>query len=406
MPHYKYRAKKGPDDISEGFIEAASEREAIEKINQMGLAPLGIEQAAIEKTQKKRPSRSFVSGRIKSHDITIFSRQLSSFMKSGIPILRSLSILSEQSSNTRLKSMFEDIRQDVKDGQPLSQALSRFPKIFNALYIAMVRTGEESGTLAEVFARMADYRQKQEDVISKVRMALLYPILMAFVALGTIVFMLIFVLPRLTRIFSTLGEDLPTATQILITISSGMRTWWYWIVLAIVLLFLVFWRQSKTKAGARTLSTLKLRLPILGNLSLKSELSTFSRTLELLIKNGIPVLKAIEITVPTINNEIIRQEVRRSCKDLEQGASFGKSLKSSKVFPAFMVNLLIIGEESGRLEEALSEIVASYEKETEEAVQVMTTLLEPLVILFMGVVVGFIVIAMLLPVFQINVMVR
>jgi type II secretory pathway component PulF len=233
-------------------------------------------------------------------------------------------------------------------------------------------------------------------------MALAYPILMGIVGVATIVFMLTFVMPRLMQIFINMGQELPLPTRILISISQGLRQWWFWIVLALTIAITVISRQLKTRAGKLSLSLFKLRLPIFGNLTLKAELSRFSRTLELLVKSGIPILKAIDISIPVLDNEIIKNQLRQSYKELEQGASFGRSLKNSKLFPLFMTNLIIVGEESGKLDEALAEVANSYEKDTDEAIRTMASLMEPLMILAMGLVVGFIVIAMLLPIFEIN----
>jgi type II secretory pathway component PulF len=404
MPLYKYRAKDGPEHIVEGQIEAKNKEEAIEKINQMGYLPVRLGEEVVGRKQGKVP-RSLFSAGLRTHDITIFSRQLASFLKSGMPILRALSIISAQSENHRLKDMIESIRAEVRDGKVFSAALAKFPRVFSPLYIAMVRTGEDSGTLPEALMRVVAYRQKQEEIFSRIRMALVYPAIMASVAIATIVFMFTFVMPRLMRIFSNIGEDLPLATKVLIAISTGFRQWWPVIILVGTVIFFIVKHQF-TKAHAVRLSRLKLRLPLFGNLISRAELARFSRTLELLIRNGIPILKAIEVAIPTVNNELIRQQLRKSCKDLERGASFGKSLQKSALFPAFMSNLIIIGEESGQLDEALCEIANSYEKETEEAIKMMTTLLEPMIIFVMGAVVGFIVIAMLLPVFQINLMVK
>ncbi len=403
MPLYKYRAKDGPENIIEGQIEAKTEKDAIEKVHHLGYLPVRITKE-ITKSKSEATFVSMFSGKIKLRDITIFSRQLASFMKSGMPILRALTIISQQSQNLHLRNMLNSIRAKVKDGEKFSSALSSYPRVFSPLYIAMVRAGEGSGALQEVFLRIASHRQKQEEIISRVRMALVYPAVMATVAAGTILFMFTFVMPRLVKIFSNIGEDLPAVTKILISISKWLCLGWPWIISGIAIIFFIIRRGVRTKAGEAALSRFKLKLPLFGNLIRRAELARFSRTLELLLKNGIPILKAIKITIPVLNNEALRQEVIRSCKELEQGASFGKGLKKSKLFPVFMSNLLIMGEESGRLEDALSEIAASYERDTEEAVKAMTTLLEPLVILVMGVVVGFIVIAMLLPVFQINFM--
>lgn len=405
MSLYKYYAKAGPENIIEGQIEAETEKEAIEKVHQLGYLPVRITKEIAESKSETAPASAFV-GKIKLREITIFSRQLASFMKAGMPILRALTIISQQSENSHLRNMLDSIRIKVRDGEKLSSALSNYPRIFPPLYIAMVRAGEDSGALQEVLLRVADHRQKQEEIISRVRMALVYPAVMAAVAVGTILFMFTFVMPRLMKMFSNIGEDLPAITKILISISKGLRLGWPGIILGIAVIFFIVRQRVRTKSGEAALSRLKLSLPIFGNVIRWAELARFSRTLELLLKNNIPMSKAIKITIPVLDNEALRQELMRSYKELEQGASFGKSLEKSKLFPAFMSNLLIVGEESGRLEEALSEIAASYERETEEAVKVMTTLLEPLVILVMGVVVGFIVIAMLLPVFQINLMVQ
>ena len=413
MPIYKYRAKKGTGETVEDRIEAVSKEEAIEKLSLMGYLPVYIEQEArpIDTStsltiESKIYSFSKPRGKIKSRQITIFSRQLASLLRSGVPILNAISIISEQSENPHLKVALQNIRNAVKDGATLSSALSSYPETFSSLYIALIRSGEESGTLPEALLRIADYRVKQEEIISRIRMALAYPILMAIVGLGTIVFMLTFVMPRLMRIFINLGEKLPLPTRILISISQFLRQWWFWIILILAIIILLIRKQAKTKTGKLSFSLFKLHLPIFGRLILKAELSRFSRTLELLIRNGISILKAIDIAIPVLENEIIKGQLRQSYKELEQGGSLGKSLKNSKIFPLFMSNLISVGEESGKLDEALAEVAGNYEHDTDEAIRIMSSLIEPLMILGMGLIVGFIVVAMLLPVFEINVMAR
>lgn len=404
MPIYKYRAKKGPQDIIEGKIEAASEKEAIEKISVGGYVPIRIEEDS--SSVQSLPSLAKPVGKIKSREITVFTRELASLIKSGVPILTCLNIISEQSENLHLKNVLRNIYNSVKDGATFSSALANFPRVFSPLYIAMILTGENSGALPEVLLRITDYRKKQEETISRLRMALAYPILMAIVGIATIIFMLTFVMPRLMGIFVNLGQDLPLPTRILISTSQFLRHWGLWIIVGLVLIILIVRRQSKTQIGRIFFSKFQLDLPVFGKLILKSELSRFCRTLEMLIKNGIPILRGIEITIPIINNETIKSELRRSYKELEQGGSFGKNLKNSKSFPIFMSNLITVGEESGKLNEALAEIASSYERDTDEAIKIMGNLLEPLMILGMGLIVGFIVVAMLLPIFEINVMAR
>jgi type II secretory pathway component PulF len=403
MPIYRYRAKKGPQDIIEGNIEAQNEKEAVDKINLLGYIPVRVEEG-------QREEKTFVtaksSGKIRAHEITLFSRQLASLLKSGVPILTALNIISEQSDNPHLKNALLNIHNSVKDGSNLSSALASYPRAFPSLYIALIRTGENSGALPQVLLRIADYRLKQEEIRSRLRTALAYPVLMAVVGMGTIIFMLTFVMPRLMTIFENMGQSLPLPTRVLIFISQSLKQWWMWITVFLLIIILLIRRQARTQLGRLALSKFRLSLPVFGKFILKAELSRFCRTLEMLLKNGIPILKAIEITVPVVDNEIIRNKLRQSYKELEQGSSFGKDLKKSKLFPAFMSNLIIVGEESGRLDEALGEVASVYERDTDEAIKIMGSLLEPMMILAMGLIVGFMVMAMLLPIFQINIMVR
>ena len=233
-----------------------------------------------------------------------------------------------------------------------------------------------------------------------------YPVLMAIVGVATIIFMFVFVMPRLMGIYGTMGQSLPLPTRILISISNGLRHNLLWIVIGAVLAALMVRRNLKTQSGKVVFNQLQLHLPVIGNFVVKAELSRFCATLELLIKSAVPILKALEVSIPILENEIIKNRLKKSSKDLEQGGSFGKSLKSSPIFPPFMSNLISVGEESGKLDEALAEVAFSYQRDTDEALSVITNLLEPLMILAMGLIVGFIVVAMMLPIFEINVMVK
>ncbi|MCX5703165.1 MAG: type II secretion system F family protein [Candidatus Omnitrophica bacterium] len=402
MAIYGYRAKKGLQDIVEDTVEAQSEKEAIEKISQLGYLPIRIKE--ITNAAQVKAVSSGDTQRIKSKEITIFSRQLASLLRSGVPVLAALTIIKEQTDNQRLKNIIYNVHNMVKEGSAFSFALSCYPKIFSPFYIAMIKAGEDGGTFAEVLLRISEYRGKEEEIISRLHMAMAYPILMAAVGIGTVVFMLTFVMPRLMVIFIDMAQALPLPTRILIATSRYLRQWWVWVILAIFI-FAVR-QQAKSKTASLPLSALRLRIPLFGKFILKAELARFSHTLEMLIKNGIPILKAINIAIPILENEVIKNQLKQSYKELEQGGSFGKSLRSSKVFPSFMSNLISVGEEAGRLDEALAEVASSYERDTDEAIKVMSSLLEPLMILVMGLIVGFIVVAMLLPIFQINFMAR
>lgn len=407
MPTYKYRAKKGPEDIIEGRIEALSEKSAVEKLSQAGFLPVRIEldiqpreslKAAASKPQEGGDRHK----RVKSREVTVFSRELASLLKSGVPILKALDIISGQSGYSRLKDILHSIHNDIKEGSAFSSCLLKYPAIFNPVFIALIRSGEDGGSLPQALLRIAEYRARQEEMLSRLRMALAYPVFMAVVGIATVTFMLTCVMPRLTGLFVNTGSSLPLPTQILISVSSFLRQRGFWIVLGLSIYILAAKRQLKTPSGRLFLNSLKLHLPVFGKFILKSELARFSRTLELLIKNGITILKALDIAIPVLSNDIIKNQLKKSVKDLQAGGSFGRSLKDSKLFPHFMANLIAVGEESGRLSDSLQEIADSYERDTDEQMRVMSSLLEPLMILIIGSIVGFIVVAMLLPIFEIN----
>ena len=403
MPLFKYIAKDGPKSVT-GTVDAQSKGDAVEKINQLGYLPVRVEPQADDQMAQESASRHIFAPKVKSKDVTIFSRQLASFVKAGVPILRGLSIISEQSENPAFRNVLDDVRSQIKEGESFSDTLKRHPKIFPPIYVAMVNSGESSGNLHEVLLRIADHRQKQEAIISRVRSALAYPILMVLVGGGTIFFMLTFVMPRLMRIFTRLDQELPAPTQFLIGLSTALQHGWVYLLLGIVGVIILIKRGANTKVQKAFMSRLMLKIPIFGTFVHKSQLAQFSRTMELLIQSSIPILKAIKIAIPILGNTVIQDELSKSYKDLEEGSSFGKSLEQSKLFPKFMTSLIIVGEESGKMDDALGEVASTYERDTDEAIKVMTSLLEPILILVMGLIVGFIVIAMLLPIFEINMM--
>lgn len=408
MPRFQYRAKKGPTEIVTGVVDAANRDEAVEKVSQLGVLPISVvpEEISLGSDSGVRSGASFsLFAGVRSRDVTVFSRQLASLIRSGVPILRALDIITQQSDSPAFRQVLAKIAIDVKEGKSFSTALEAWPKAFSPFYVAMIRSGEDSGMLQDVLLRIAAYRQKQEEMIARVRTAMAYPVLMALVGIGTVIFMFTFVLPKLMTLFTSMGQELPVATRAVIAISVFLREKWALLIGAIAALILIMVKTSSLAIRRRMTSYIVLRLPLFNRFLLANEFARFCRTLEILIKSGIPILRALGISIPILSNEIIKTELRRSAADLEQGSSFGKSLKKSSVFPPFLVSLVAVGEESGRLDDALAEIADTYEHECDEAVKVMTSLLEPIMILVMGLVVGFIVMAMLLPIFQINTMV-
>ena len=425
MPAFLYRAKKGPTEVVNGQVEAATLDEAVEKLDQMGLFPIHLDEVTAEmkaqavskphpaKAEKSapapvpaRPAKPGLFSRVKSSEITMFGRQLSSLIKSGVPILRALWIISEQTQNPRFRAFLQDAQEQINNGKTLSGVLSQYPKLFPPIYVAMVRTGEDSGNLQEAMLRISDYRQKQEEILSRVRTAMAYPILMALTGVGTIIFMLTYVIPKLTSLFSSLGSHLPLPTRILMDVSRHLQSPGLWLTAGLVLFCSFLAVRFRAEQTRYLWSVVSLRIPGLRSFVMKSDIARFSRTFELLIKSGLPILRAIEIATPVLNNRVLRAKFEAAREDLTGGGSLGKSLRECKVFPLFMTNLITVSEESGRLDEAMQEIAQFYERETDEAIRIMTSLMEPLMILVMGLIVGFIVIAMMLPMFELNMIVK
>ncbi len=423
MPKFSYRAKQGPTKVVNGTIEAATLEDAVEKLDVLGLLPIHLEEAAHGASVTTAPAAAFgapeaapsapaakgirlFAGGVRSSDLTMFGRQLSSLIKSGVPILKALWIISDQTSSERFKQFLNHAQDEIRNGKTLSSVLAAYPKLFPPIYIAMVRAGEDSGTLQETLLRVSDYRKRQEEVMSKVRAAMAYPALMLMTGIGTIIFMMAFVIPRLTSLFTSMGGALPLPTRILMKASNFLRQPAFWVAGGGIAFAVILFVRLKPQLIRVLWSHASLRIPLIKDFVLKSELARFARTLELLIHSGIPILKALEITTPVVSNVVLSGILVKMHADVTGGGSLGKGLRNSKFFPVFMTNMIAVGEESGNLEGSLGEIASYYDAQTEEMIKVMTSLMEPLMILVMGLVVGFIVIAMMLPMFELNMMVK
>lgn len=401
MSVYVYKAKKDAEKTVTGRINAQTEEEAIDLIHQLGFLPVSVEldSSEVEAKHFKR------AGKVRSKEVYIFSRQLANLLKSGISVLRALTIIESQSQNLSFKKIISQISYDVKNGKSLSDSLGDYPKVFSSLYVTMVRAGEESGNLQEMLVNVAQYQRKQEEIASKVKMALAYPILMASLGLITVYFILTYVLPKMASLFDSLGDDLPLVTSILFKISTFLSTNWLLVFIVLLCLVFLFKQWKSTKVGAKTFGQYILHMPLFGEIILKTELSRFCRALVLLLNSGISIVRSLEITIPILSNQLIKNHLSYCRDDLIAGGSFGESIKELKDIPPMMGHLISIGEESGNITEVLKEIADTYEQETSEQIKMVTTLLEPIMILIVGLMIGFIVFAILLPIFQIDMLV-
>ncbi|MBN1405249.1 MAG: type II secretion system inner membrane protein GspF [Candidatus Omnitrophica bacterium] len=405
MPRFIYKAKKSPTESTSGKIEAQDAKDAVVRLRRMGLFPVSIDE---DSTFTKQQARQFFFFKksVPLRDLSVFTRQLSNLLDSGIPLINALDILIQQSENPLLIDALKDIKSDIKDGAGLSVSMSKHPQIFSSLYTNMVKSGEVAGMLEDVLSRLADFAETDEQIISKIRTSLAYPALLLSVGSVTIFILLSFVAPRLISMFSDLGEALPIPTRILMVVSSFFSSFWWLIVIAVVIFYLSLAKWLKTKEGKKEFDKFKLKMPLIGPFIKISEYARLNRTLGTLIKNGVPIIESLDVLAKTIDNEVLREHLLNVRNDVVDGVSLSVSMKKTNIFPPLMVNMIGVGEESGSLEGSLFKIASSYDNEVDRIIKVFTTLLEPLLILVLGIVVGFIVIAMLLPIFQINMLVR
>ena len=316
-----------------------------------------------------------------------------------------LSILYKQADNALLKEMILEIHNSVKDGKTFSESLNKYPNFFPQLYVNIIRAGETSGRLDESLAQLGEYLIKEQDFRMKVTTALAYPAMMILVGVGTIFVLFSFVIPRLSSIFSDFNAELPLPTRILLVVSGFMQKAWPLILALIVgMVFLI--RQKKENPLRQAITKIKMRLPVLGELMRKQAISRFTHTLALLLHSGIPVYQSLKIATPTLENKSYMQQLDQVHKDVLGGSNLATSMSRADFIPPFIIQMITVGEAGGRLEEVLHEITDAYNQETEIILKIITSLLEPAVILVLGLVLGLIIMGMLLPIFQINMLVK
>jgi type II secretion system protein F len=406
MPKFAYKAKKSPDEIEEGTIVADNKTSAIQKISDRGYYLLSIGEYIESESISGGKRTLLFQKRVRLKDITNFTRQLSDLLESGLTIVKALDILHNQTESRRLKEVILDIRDYCVDGHPLSSALERHPKIFPNIFVSMIRSGEAGGALGKILKRLADFNDKQLEIQTKVRSALAYPILMAVVGGITIVVLLTFVIPKMVSMFGDLGQNLPIPTLVLLAISGAVKNYWW---LAASILFVAYFfvsRVYKTKEGRFAIDNFKMATPIFGPLIKKIEIARFARTLATLLANGVPILESLYVVSNTVNNAVIKEEIRKAADSVRDGSNMAGAFSGSAVIPPLVVNMIAVGEEGGKVENSLAKVAEGYDRESDAAIKVMMSLLEPILILVLGLVVGFIVISMLLPIFEINFLAR
>lgn len=399
MAVFRYSAKDQTGRMISGVIEADSDAMVVDRLRDMGFFI-----TALERTVERTDVMQYLQGLfgIGLKDLAIFSRQFSTMVNSGLSLVRTLSILEQQTVNKRLREITAQVRADVEAGRPLSDAMGKHPKAFSSLYVNMVKAGETGGVLDEVLDRVATYLEKEQALRSKIRSAMVYPLLLTIAALGGLFFMTIVILPQFENLFRELGGSgtLPLPTQIAIAVSAGIRRYWYIGLAITVVLVYVLRRYLQTTDGRQRYDRFKLKMPVLGELNRKIVVARFTRTLGTLIASGVPIMQSLEVVSKAIDNTVIGQAIDAVRASIREGQTIAIPLQFSGVFPPMVVQMAKVGEETGQLEQMLEKVADFYDVEVETTVASLTSLLEPLLIIFMGVIVGAMVIALYLPIFQ------
>jgi len=401
METYSYKATTKEGDIITGTIEASNERIAVDRIQEMGYFPLMVSKA-IERKDIIYNFISSLKGRIGEKDVMSFTYQLGVLLEAGFTLDKALSILSELTEKRALRELIRDIISEVRGGRSFSEALSRFPAVFPSFYVNMVRAAEAGGFLEETMSRMATYLENTRALKEDIRSALIYPSILTVVGGSAVIILLTFVVPKFTKIFTDMGEALPIPTAILLTISNGLIKYWWMILLFLAGILFTIRSYLKSESGRRTWDKLRFRLPVFGKLYKEAAVSRFARTLGTLLGSGVPLLNALQIVKGTLGSEKIAELISSVREAVRRGRGISEPLRNSDVFPPIAVHMITVGEESGRLDEMLIKIAERFDIEVRTTVKRLLSLLEPALILFMGVMVGFIVIAMLMAIFSIN----
>lgn len=407
MPVYEFQALDTKGKKIKGIIDADNSAQARTRLRSQGNYPVSIEESRGRASGKKdlRPWLGLFE-RVSSQEISSMTRQLATLIGAGIPLVQALGSMVEQARNPVLKKVVAEIRAGVNEGNTLTTALGAHPRYFPPIFVNMVRAGEASGSLDVVLERLADFREKQEMLKGRLRAALVYPIFMAVIGTAILFFLITYIVPNIIQVFNEMDRVLPTPTLILLSLSSALKNYW-WGLAAIIGIAVFAGRQyANTARGRRLWNTVQLRSPIIGPVVHKIILARFAATLGSLLESGVGLLTSMQIVRALVNNVQVAEVIDVAMEQIEKGQSMTGALSSSPWFPPTLVQMVAVGEQSGSLEKMLKKVAIAYEREVETAIIAMTSLLEPIMITVMGTAVGCIVLSILLPIFEMNQLIR
>ncbi len=401
MPAFAYKARMLSGSTTEGTIEAADQRTAMDELRKQKLIPIEVTETSKAIGEIFASINPFKPS-VKSKELVLFSRQLSTLVSAGVPLVQGLSILEEQVESKLFKSIVHQIREDIEAGQSITDALRKHPAAFEELYVSMIKAGEVGGILDVILERLSAYLEAAEALRGKVKSAMMYPLVVCSIAGAVTLFLIIGVIPTFKSIFEGFGAELPFVTQFMIDLSDFLRKFFIVVIAAPFAFFWALKQYGKTEGGKRNIDATLLKVPVFGMLLRKVAVAKFTRTLATLIKSGVPILQALETVAKTAGNKVIEIAVMTSRESVKEGERIATPLRKSGVFPPMVIQMIAIGEETGNLDAMLGKIADFYDQEVDAAVKGLTSMIEPIIIVLMGLVIGFIVIAMFLPMFELG----
>jgi len=397
---FEYVARDKTGKEVTGTVDAANKDALVKQLREQGLMTSKVQEKKAQGIAKKKTGKRLFGGRVNLRHLSIFCRQFATMINAGVSLVRCLDVLEQQTDSARLKEIIRDISSEVEGGATLSRSMAKYPAVFSNLAVGLVRAGEVGGVLDETLDRLAGFLEKDMELRRKVKSSMTYPVLVMIVAVGIVTFLVTFILPKFIDLFKELGlkdDSFPLPTLILMRTSQFMTQKWYLAVGIVVGLTIAINRIKATKTGKRYYDMVKLRVPVFGSLNHKIAIARFARTLSTLMASGVPILSAMETVAGTVDNDIIADAILLSRASIREGDTIADPLAASKMFPPMVVQMITIGEETGQLDQMLEKVADFYESEVEAALESLTSALEPVLIVFLGVVVGFIVVAMFLP---------
>lgn len=397
MPYFNYTIRDANGQTRSGKVEAPNAEELKKRLQAEGLQVLEVSE---DRKAPRVPAGGY--GRVKLTDLAIFARQFSTMLDAGVSLIRCLDVLQAQTNNARLRKILMDLSAHVESGESLSRSMARHPKAFSQLIIGLIRAGEVGGVLEESLQRIAGFLEKDVELRRKIRSALTYPVIVLLAAIGIVIFLVSWLVPQFADLFKELGiKEMPAPTQFLIDLSALFTQRWYVVVIAVIAILVAYKLFVSTRVGRRVADRVKLRVPVFGPLHHKIVMARFSRTMGTLLASGVPILQAMETVAGVVGNSVVSDAVIESRARIREGEKIADPLQRSKMFPPMVVHMVSVGEESGSLDHMLNKIADFYENEVEMTIASLTAAIEPVMIVLLGVIVGFIVISMFLPMIEV-----